>query len=241
VQPDRDGEHRPRVTGQDDGDVPGRRRVFGCRSLSVTVRGHAELTGSRRRTSPPFGPDRTLPSEQIGRRYPADTRSRRTAGRGREVRHSGAMRAPQTQYATSGDVYIVYQVTGDGPIDIALDVQWFSQMDGQWEVPPLARFLRRLAAFSRLVVFRQARHRTFRPGPDQRPAVAGAVDGRAAGRARRSRGRACGTGRRKRRSFAEPISQTGVSPVLRRSGCRASSRGACAASPPRRGETSSPR
>jgi hypothetical protein len=191
--------------------------------------------------SPPFGPDRSLPISRDRLPLSGGHALRRTAGRGREVRHSGAVRAPQTQYAKSGDVYIAYQVIGDGPIDVALDVQWFSQMDGQWEVPPLARFLRRLAAFSRLVVFRQARHRTFRPGPDQRPAVAGAVDGRAAGRARRSRGRACGTGRRKRRSFAEPISQTGVSPVLRRSGCRASSRGACAASPPRRGETSSPR
>ena len=30
------------------------------------------------------------------------------------------MEAPQTRYATSGDVSIAYQVVGDGPIDLVL-------------------------------------------------------------------------------------------------------------------------
>ena len=63
------------------------------------------------------------------------------------------MHLPQTRYVKSGDLHIAYQVLGAGPIDVALVEQWFGQMDGQWEVPPLARFLERLAAFSRLVLF----------------------------------------------------------------------------------------
>jgi hypothetical protein len=30
--------------------------------------------------------------------------------------------------------------------------QWWSNVDSQWEVPPLARFLERIASFSRLIV-----------------------------------------------------------------------------------------
>jgi class 3 adenylate cyclase len=60
---------------------------------------------------------------------------------------------PETRYAKSGDVHVAYQVFGDGAINVALVDQWFSQMEAQWEVPPLARFLRRLSTFSRLVVF----------------------------------------------------------------------------------------
>ena len=42
---------------------------------------------------------------------------------------------------------------GEGPLDIALDVWWFNQVDAQWDVPPLARLLRRFASFSRVIVF----------------------------------------------------------------------------------------
>jgi pimeloyl-ACP methyl ester carboxylesterase len=63
------------------------------------------------------------------------------------------MQTPKTAYARSGDLHIAYQVVGDGSTDVALVDQWFSQMEAQWDVPPLASFLHRLAAFSRLVVF----------------------------------------------------------------------------------------
>ena len=42
---------------------------------------------------------------------------------------------------------------GSGPVDIVLADQWFSHMDAQWEVPPLAELRRRLSAFSRLILF----------------------------------------------------------------------------------------
>jgi class 3 adenylate cyclase len=60
---------------------------------------------------------------------------------------------PDTRYALAGDVHIAYQVLGEGPVDVVLADQWFSNMDGQWDVPPLAEFRRRLASFSRLIMF----------------------------------------------------------------------------------------
>lgn len=63
------------------------------------------------------------------------------------------MTAPNTYYATSGDVHIAYQVISQGPIDIVLVPGWLSHVEHQWEEPSLARFLQRLASFSRLIVF----------------------------------------------------------------------------------------
>jgi class 3 adenylate cyclase len=60
---------------------------------------------------------------------------------------------PETRYARAGDLHIAYQVLGEGPVDVVLADMWFSNMDGQWDVPPLAEFRRRLASFSRLIMF----------------------------------------------------------------------------------------
>ena len=60
---------------------------------------------------------------------------------------------PETRYARAGDLHIAYQVLGEGPVDVVLADQWFSNMDGQWDVPQLAEFRRRLASFSRLIMF----------------------------------------------------------------------------------------
>jgi class 3 adenylate cyclase len=62
------------------------------------------------------------------------------------------MDAPETRYAKSGDLYIAYQVVGDGPPLVVSD-QWFGNVDAQWDFPPMERLLRSLASFSRLVVF----------------------------------------------------------------------------------------
>jgi pimeloyl-ACP methyl ester carboxylesterase len=60
---------------------------------------------------------------------------------------------PPTRYAKSGDVSIAYQILGDGPIDLVFVMGWVSHLDWFWEEPRFARFLRRLAAFSRLILF----------------------------------------------------------------------------------------
>jgi pimeloyl-ACP methyl ester carboxylesterase len=59
---------------------------------------------------------------------------------------------PQTKYAKSGDVHIAYQVTGEGPRDLVLVPGWVSHVEYAWEDPDLARFLERLASFTRLIL-----------------------------------------------------------------------------------------
>jgi pimeloyl-ACP methyl ester carboxylesterase/class 3 adenylate cyclase/DNA-binding CsgD family transcriptional regulator len=59
----------------------------------------------------------------------------------------------ETRYARAGDVHIAYQVVGQGPIDLVLLMGWVSHLEYGWEGPSLARFLNRLASFSRLILF----------------------------------------------------------------------------------------
>jgi class 3 adenylate cyclase len=64
------------------------------------------------------------------------------------------MRAPETRYARSPDgVHIAYQVVGDRPLDLVYVPGWVSHVEYVWEEPGYARFLGRLAAFSRLIIF----------------------------------------------------------------------------------------
>jgi pimeloyl-ACP methyl ester carboxylesterase len=58
---------------------------------------------------------------------------------------------PTTRYARAGEVSIAYQVLGDGP-DLLYVPGFVSHVEWGWELPQYARFLRRLAAFSRLIV-----------------------------------------------------------------------------------------
>jgi pimeloyl-ACP methyl ester carboxylesterase len=59
----------------------------------------------------------------------------------------------ETRYARSADVHIAYQVVGDGPFDLVFSPSPVSNLEVAWEWPPFARFLRRLASFSRLILF----------------------------------------------------------------------------------------
>jgi pimeloyl-ACP methyl ester carboxylesterase/DNA-binding winged helix-turn-helix (wHTH) protein len=61
--------------------------------------------------------------------------------------------APETRYAKSGEVNIAYQVIGNGPIDLVFVMGWVSHLEYFWEEPSFARFLSRLASFSRLILF----------------------------------------------------------------------------------------
>jgi class 3 adenylate cyclase len=60
---------------------------------------------------------------------------------------------PQTRYARSGDLRIAYQVVGEGQVDIVLVPAFLSNIEIAWEMPGVAAFLHRLAAFARLIVF----------------------------------------------------------------------------------------
>jgi pimeloyl-ACP methyl ester carboxylesterase len=61
--------------------------------------------------------------------------------------------APETRYTKSGDVNIAYQVAGDGPFDLVYVPGWVSNIAVMWEEPAHAHLLRRLASFSRLILF----------------------------------------------------------------------------------------
>ena len=63
------------------------------------------------------------------------------------------MAAPTTRYVRSGDANIAYQVVGDGPFDLIWVPGWISNVEVSWEIPEYARFLGRLASFSRLILF----------------------------------------------------------------------------------------
>lgn len=59
----------------------------------------------------------------------------------------------EIRYAVNGGVHIAYTVVGDGPIDLVYAPGIWSNLDIMWEEPRWARFLDRLASFSRLIVF----------------------------------------------------------------------------------------
>jgi pimeloyl-ACP methyl ester carboxylesterase len=60
---------------------------------------------------------------------------------------------PRTLYTKCGNLSIAYQIVGDGPIDLVYASGWLSHLEYAWENPDYARFLRRLASFSRLIRF----------------------------------------------------------------------------------------
>ena len=59
---------------------------------------------------------------------------------------------PRTRYAKSGGVSIAYQVAGEGPSDLVLVPGFVSNVEAWWEHPQIARCMRRLASFSRLIL-----------------------------------------------------------------------------------------
>ena len=63
------------------------------------------------------------------------------------------MDVPEARYAKTADgVYIAYQTVGNGPLDLVL-VCYLLHIEHIWTWPVAASFLRRLATFSRLILF----------------------------------------------------------------------------------------
>jgi pimeloyl-ACP methyl ester carboxylesterase/class 3 adenylate cyclase len=63
------------------------------------------------------------------------------------------VRPPDVRFAKSGEVNIAYSVIGDGEFDIVFVGGWvLSTLEGIWDGPP-ARFLERLSAIGRLILF----------------------------------------------------------------------------------------
>ncbi len=63
------------------------------------------------------------------------------------------MKRPRTHYAKAGDINIAYQAFGDGPIDLLWAQGWATHIEHAWESPDYARFLNKLARFSRVIFF----------------------------------------------------------------------------------------
>lgn len=74
---------------------------------------------------------------------------------------------PDTRYARNGEISIAYQVLGKGPIDVVLVNGLAAHLDLLWADPDSTEFLRRLASFSRLILF-------DKPGTGLSDPVAGA-------------------------------------------------------------------
>jgi class 3 adenylate cyclase len=60
---------------------------------------------------------------------------------------------PEIRYARAGGVHIAFQTVGSGPLDLIVVPGFASNMDHVWTEPGFARFLARLARFSRLILF----------------------------------------------------------------------------------------
>jgi pimeloyl-ACP methyl ester carboxylesterase len=60
---------------------------------------------------------------------------------------------PETRYAASDEAQVAYQVVGEGPRDLVLAPGFVSNLDLAWEQPSYERFMQRLAAFTRVIVF----------------------------------------------------------------------------------------
>jgi pimeloyl-ACP methyl ester carboxylesterase/class 3 adenylate cyclase len=60
---------------------------------------------------------------------------------------------PETRYTRSGEINIAYQVVGEGPVDLVFVPGFLSHLDLQWADPRAARFLEKLASFSRLIMY----------------------------------------------------------------------------------------
>jgi class 3 adenylate cyclase/alpha-beta hydrolase superfamily lysophospholipase len=71
------------------------------------------------------------------------------------IRDAVVVEVPETRFARVGDDRVAYQVFGEGPPDVVYMSGATETIDVRWEWPPYAHFLRRLASFSRVVMFDQ--------------------------------------------------------------------------------------
>jgi pimeloyl-ACP methyl ester carboxylesterase/DNA-binding CsgD family transcriptional regulator len=60
---------------------------------------------------------------------------------------------PETRYAKSGALNIAFSTCGDGPLDVLMVPGFISHIEYAWREPSLARFLRKLSGFLRVIMF----------------------------------------------------------------------------------------
>ena len=79
------------------------------------------------------------------------------------------MQAPVTNYASSGDVNIAYQVVGEGDFDVVFIPGAVSHVDLIWDDPARSRFFERLSRSCRLIIFDKRGTGSVRRGRRRRP------------------------------------------------------------------------
>jgi pimeloyl-ACP methyl ester carboxylesterase len=62
------------------------------------------------------------------------------------------MSRPQTRFAWNGAVALAYQVIGEGPVDLVYVQGWASNVEANWDMPEIARWIRDLSEGVRLIV-----------------------------------------------------------------------------------------
>jgi len=62
---------------------------------------------------------------------------------------------PETKFAYNGELAVAYHVIGDGPRDTLMMPNWFSNVEGWWDIPEMARWLEQTSTFARLIYFDQ--------------------------------------------------------------------------------------
>ena len=67
--------------------------------------------------------------------------------------HGAMAEIPSTHYVKSDDVHIAYQVIGEGSFDLLFVPGFVSNVETIWQSPEQSAFFRRLASFSRLILF----------------------------------------------------------------------------------------
>jgi len=60
---------------------------------------------------------------------------------------------PEVRYARSGDVEVAYTLLGSGSVDLVLVMGWLTNLEVYWDEPCFRRFVQRLAAFTRVILF----------------------------------------------------------------------------------------
>jgi pimeloyl-ACP methyl ester carboxylesterase len=79
---------------------------------------------------------------------------------------------PEIRYAKAGDLNIAYQAFGEGPVAIVFVPGLLNHIETTWEIPEFAHDCRRLAAFSRVVLFdKRGTGLSDRLPPDERPTL----------------------------------------------------------------------
>ena len=76
------------------------------------------------------------------------------------------MNEPETRYAHAGADRVAYQLLGDGERDLLFTAGLWGHLDVVWENPAIARYLRRLGGFSRLIRFDRRGSGVSDPRPD---------------------------------------------------------------------------